>query len=91
MHAAVVSRADVGGHPQIDGGHAWEATYEIVRELLESIADGARGRGQLEGEAHPASLADGEVLDHAKADDVATEVRVLDGRQDGEDLFLTGH
>ena len=49
-----------------------------MRKRLEPVADRTRGRRQLEREGDAPGLADGEVLDHAQADHVAAEIRVLD-------------
>ncbi len=92
-------RSHVGGHTDVDPGNARNVTDEILGLGLEAIAHRARRRGQFEGEGHLALRADLQLLDHAEADHVPTQVRVLYVGQDVEHLLasrahgldVTGH
>ena len=88
---AVEGGSHVGSHLQVHGRDAWNIGDELPCEGLEAVAHRACRRRELEGEADAARFVDREVLDHAEADDIATEVWVLDRGKDGQDLLPTGH
>ena len=80
-------RLHVGGHAHIHGGDPGQTSDQVACHRAEPVAHRTGRRGQLKRECDSPLIADGEVLDHAQADDVAMEVRVLDRTQGRQDLF----
>jgi hypothetical protein len=75
-------------HLDVDHAHTRESADDLLGPRLELIPDGAGGRGELEREADVTRGGDTEVLDHAQADDVPTEVGVDDLRQRAKHLLF---
>src|SRR5207249_8861633 len=79
-----------GGHAHLDARHPGDLADGVFGLRLESVSHRAGRCGELKGEADLALRAHVQLLDHAEADHVATQVWILDAPQRVEDLLRRG-
>ena len=77
----------VGRHADLDAGHAGQLADGVLGLRLEAIPGGTCRRRELKGEGHLAFGAYVQLLDHAQADHVPAQVRVLDVPEHVQDLL----
>src|SRR5262249_37308455 len=77
------ARGRVRGHLHLDRGDAGQLRDLVAALLLERLLHGTRRGGELDVEAHAATV-DGEILHEAELDDAAVQVGILDGPEPPE-------